>query len=58
MKRDDCIALAQAVIEHLSPKCTCHPAYKDRGLRDPGCEYCDIGCFLLPLAKKVLDELR
>ena len=49
-------ALSCACIEHLSPKCECIPEYKDRDLRDPQCEYCNIGKFIYPILLESLKE--
>ncbi len=47
----DRLALAaKDLAQALPTECSCHPAYKDRRLRDPECEYCDL--------KDELDEAR
>lgn len=46
--------LAELCMEHLAHKCTCHEDYKSRKLRDPNCEYCDIGQYILPEAERIL----
>ncbi|KKM07515.1 hypothetical protein LCGC14_1733150 [marine sediment metagenome] len=50
--------LTTACIEHLSPRCKCSSEYKDRQLRDPQCEYCDIGKFIYPFLIKIVNELE
>jgi len=50
--------LAVACIEVLSPHCTCSVEYKDRELKDPKCEYCDIGQFIIPLIAEFLNPTK
>lgn len=46
--------LATVCLETLNDSCTCDSAYKIRQKTDPGCEYCNIGRFILPKAKEIL----
>ena len=48
--------LAQKCDEVLSKECICDPAYKDRKLIAPDCEYCNVGKHILPLALKALEK--
>jgi hypothetical protein len=45
--------LAQACIENLNDNCTCSIEYKNIKRKDPACEYCNVGEFILYLAHKI-----
>lgn len=50
------VDLAQTCIDFLDSGCSCHEAYKTRGKIDPDCEYCEVGQYILPKAKAVLES--
>lgn len=60
MKKDINLAesLAKSVLEHLDNECSCSYEYTSRSLKDPQCEYCNIGEPLVIVAKKVLEKYR
>lgn len=47
--------LATACVTNLADECQCTESYLDRGLRDPGCEYCAISKHILPMAKEIIN---
>ena len=46
--------LARACVGHLSGVCCCSVDYTSRGMRDPSCEWCNIGQYIIPLAERLL----
>ena len=45
----------EALLQHCPAGCYCSPEYRDRGIRDPKCDYCDMQPELDSL-KQVLED--